>query len=469
MKIESIVVAFFLLLVFKITAAQNSDGIKPCNLKELCESSIGKYTAQQKVVIKKHWDDFFGSDLEYDFPATYKKNKLLNVVSVKVDGLGCFYPSFISDTLLKEGFLDNKISDKSYDKSTFFHLLKSRKYVERLKSLANSMEVKDSIESISQLTNNTSNPDFFGFRRRWNALFLKDQVNRLNSVTGNGKVEKVFLFISGFNVPYSLSHIQGNIIFEDIANVTDSDEIVSNTLFVRLFWPSFNYKNSNFDSENCDYSNIEKLNTAVISANYVNKRAYLAGLALREILSEVDFKCKIQVVTHSLGSTVITSALMDPHSKTSNQNARLIRIKLDEFERIVVNTKNPVHAFMNAPSIPGKSTFAALDTERNKNHFFTVGYNENDETLLKQKIRFWPFRKIRLPAVLSSTTLGCNRRRFFGMGKPEIKRTIKRIPTTLRSNFQPVITGYQTEHDFFCYRQQIQYQEQFKKFVLGKQ
>lgn len=135
------------------------------------------------------------------------------------------------------------------------------------------------------------------------------------------------------------------------------------------------------------------------------------GLELRRLLNHMD-RQQVYVLTHSLGASVITTALfnVEKFRGTPETNADLYFQK--HYDDTTYQTPSYlVKVGMLAPAIPGDNTFDDYYKRTNRpqqmgynNYRFVVGFNHNDQVLEKF---------IGSPAFLGSTTLGCSNKEIY--------------------------------------------------------
>jgi hypothetical protein len=438
------------------TANQDcSDCISSC----LCRKYLGRHItlAQNNNLIKECWTDFFGENLELSFPIA----KGINSVAIKFDGLGCVYPE-TNDALLliKKPFLNSGINYKEFKANSFYALFAKNLYGDTSFAIRNFILQSGFSQSDFRIADNRNkNPlAFFQFIRLWNNKFLKLKVEEINKLI-SPRIKKIYIFISGYNVPFSLSHLQGNQIALSILE-QDPSTLPEEILFMRILWPSGDFKNSHFDESNCNYDNFENLKTA-IAFTYFSNRAYLAANGLREILNKINSNIPINIITHSHGSTVATTALINTERKMQKG---IISDSMKNFMKSIPLPDKDINVFLNAPSIPGASTFGDIEMNsvQSKYRFF-IGFNENDIVLKKQKFKIG---KIKINAIqptgyLSSTTLGCNKNHEL------IKTQAILRQKGMSGIFMAGITSYQKQHDFFCYMEQREFSTNFSLFLQG--
>src|SRR4051812_27954532 len=297
MKLKIVILLLCCLGYAKAQKVDNGiDSCQDCEIGCLCNLFIkNEFQSQQKLLaLKNNWSDFFSDDLEQMFPV----HKGVQVETIKLDGLGCIYPENISSLNgIGYDFLDTLNGDyKNSNKETF-----QRLYKNNLNSVSNSNATNKFIEDarfrvpdcLILKYKGKKDIDFLGFRIEWNAKFLPEKIASINKhITINTK--RIVFFIHGYNVPYSLAQLQGNMMVEKILQM-DATLKPENILFVRVFWPSGYRKRSSFSETACDFSNIEKIE-AVWAYTYVSNRSYLGALTLRSILADMTTTIPIDII-----------------------------------------------------------------------------------------------------------------------------------------------------------------------------
>ncbi len=459
-SIANLLTCTFCLCAFNGMAvyAQDIDCIS-CEPQCLCKEEIGqRFNDQQKEIIRNNWNDFEGENLEKPFPASVPSD----VTSIRFDGLGCVYPSFMDDSRLRALFLRDWVDYRTLASRSFYMLLRKRpgalatirpelaKQFKGLEKIANRNFSGDPAKVDSLTITN-----FFKFRQAWNQLFLGELIQTTRKHIQDKGIEQLYFFIPGYNVPYSLAHLQGNRVFEDIDRlVTDSDS-KKKILYVRVFWPSNNKKNSVFGKTRCNIKNQKSLRSGLLN-DYVTNRAYLASLSLRALLRELDPALSVNVVSHSFGAVISTGLVLSPVRKIakSQRNSPFNQSLLTEFEIGIPRQK--ITLFLNAPAIPGRTTFLPLDKNQNANHHFYIGFNPKDQMLTKQVAPV--IRWFTSAAKRNATTLGAD---WHG----EVNRLKKLVAHQgLEKNFT-YCPSLHKNHDYFCYRQQEAFKEHFSNYV----
>jgi hypothetical protein len=433
-------------------------GQVPDGSREKCPNTflgttfLAKPYKGKETLIKETWCDYFGVDLEKELPWKGKNP----VVSIKLDAHGCVYPPF-AGLIDKDDFLDEQTHFTQFYKFSFYRLFAdtaaANKIFRKMESNGYDGQLISSVRKIASkaLLHDVTEEELvdreYNFRKEWNSLFLPAKIREIDSVVAAGGAQGVFFFIAGFNVPYSLQHIQGNYLFRKI-----EDSGPGKAVFVRLIWPSESAKKITF-GERSKYRDRFQLST-VRKNLYVANRSYLAGLTLREILKKIEAK-NINMLSHSHGAVVVTSSLMDPGTKmsTRRKNSALNKRMLAEFDALKPKQGIRVRAFLSAPGIPGKSTFVAMDPIAGAGYKFFVGYNNRDKILLKRQLL------LPVPRRFSSTTLGCN-------WSNEINDTMAVFKLkNLEKNIIPVAIGNQRTHDIFCYTMKDGFNSLFNQFL----
>jgi hypothetical protein len=136
------------------------------------------------------------------------------------------------------------------------------------------------------------------------------------------------------------------------------------------------------------------------------------GLELRRILNKLTIP-KVYVITHSLGASVITTALFNvkkfPIHLYDDPKSDVHNFKLQYNDSVYESPNSKIVVGMLAPAIPGHNTFYRYfqrtvngrDSIVDLTNFrFIVGYNTHDPVLRKF---------VNLPTKFGSTTLGCRR------------------------------------------------------------
>lgn len=192
--------------------------------------------------------------------------------------------------------------------------------------------------------------------------------------------------------------------------------------------------------------------------SYVTNRAYLTSLSMRSILRQLDKDINVQLISHSFGAVITTGIVLDPFCKMKpkDTNTHFDRALMKVF-RDTASPERRISLFLSAPGIPGVTTFRPIGREKNKDHFFYIRYNHCDRVLNKRLIPFARF--FTDTSKRNSTTLGCN-------WKGEIDR-VERVfgMAGLQSNFSAKRTSTRTNHDYFCYRRQPDFQDFFADFA----
>ncbi len=481
MKKQAILLILQFLFIGKIAVAQKSNPIacEDCLIKCMCyefyKNEIDTSLNNANTIIN-NWNDFFGEDLETIFPIRAG----INVASLKFDGLGCIYPNSLTTQdykNIKNNFLGKEKRFRNVAYKTFYTLYNNvyaKKGDTVEKAFVSSLAMKIDTSKLKKV--NKTEYEYLSFRNQWNDTFLLEKIRELDTIIKTKKVTKIIFFIHGYNVPYSLAHKQGNVLIDSILNL-DKTLKPADILFVRVFWPSGNFKKDNFIVGACDYDNYENLRTA-LQFTFISNRAYLAGITLRNILREIKTDLPLNIITHSHGSTVATTALINTVSKLQRSSVSYsinktlhpnTEILLFPFEEVMTKEDFPnktINVFLNAPSIPGEYTFKDIDTnnKRQNKYKFFVGYNEHDEVLQKKKFHLWKLylKFIRVPKLLSATTLGCNYRN-------EVYNTQKIFNSNgLQDNFWSGVNSFQKQHDFFCYIKQLEFKRNLKLFIEDK-
>ena len=438
--------------------AQDSTCVS-CLPQCLCQQEIGtRFQEEKKEVIRANWDDFAGENLEVPFPASVGSD----IVSLRLDALGCVYPSFINDSRLRDLFLKDWVSYRALASRSFYILLRNKpKALDAIRP-----DLKTQFVDLARIAGrrfsgnkNTINDltinNFFEFRKAWNQLFLTEFIHTAQQQINEKGIRHLYFFIPGYNVPYSLAHLQGNRAFEDIDRLIPTAENKEKVMFIRLFWPSNNQKNKIFGETRCNMKNQKSLRNGLLN-DYVTNRAYLASLTLRAFLKELDPDLSVHMISHSFGAVISTGVVLSPKHKikASAHNTPFNKRIIEKFKADPPGQK--ITLFLNAPAIPGTNSFLPLDKIKNANHHFYIGYNPKDQMLSKQVVPVIGW--FTSAARRNATTLGANWRGEVDSVKVLVAKQ------GLDNNFT-YCPSLHKNHDYFCYREQQAFKSHFSNYI----
>lgn len=454
---------FILLVISKFTLVfsqgENCKKCDRCDTINVPKLYLDKYTNSSSKIdaIKKGWGEFLGVDLDKEIPS---ETKGVHQISLKFDGLGCVYPDFINADFHKFFGINDSIKNKKFFKNTFFSITNFKFQIKNeSRSFFNAFpkEYQNDINLRGIVTKKTHYcaKDYFNYMKLWNHVFLKEKISQINYEIKEKKIERVVILVHGYNLPYSLAHVQDNNIIDIYKkNVKD----LTKTLFIKIFWPSLAKKEYYFYQDNFRFRNSISLESISVF-KYITNRAYLVGLSLREVLNDINLNDKndrIDIIGHSMGCPTIAAAIINPFSKmkiTTSINK--------EFEQAFNNLNIPtkkINIFLNAPAMPGINTFQEknFNKKTHSNIKWTIGYNSGDMVLRKT------ISLLRFGDQNGNTRLGGNWENETWKTKDYIKHL------EMESNFTFVRTGFQYDtfgHDFFCYLHQKAFQDAFEKFI----
>lgn len=432
-----------------------------CRMDCLCRGFFSEYLNHTGRLEKIHanWNEFFAEDLEQSFPAP----KAVKSIALKFDGLGCIYPAFlVPGSEAGSEFLDETIKKKRFYKNSFysFFLKESRNSGNAVRQdfISRSGFRSDDFKKVKMGLLCKPAIEYFDFIEKWNERFIPETVDEINKVLAGNSFKRIVVFTHGYNVPYSLAQLQGNVLLDSILSFSP-DIKPQDILFIRLFWPAGNLKEHILTSSKCDYNNFERIATVRYHTYYSN-RAYLAAIATRKIFQQLKTELPIDIITHSLGSTVATTIMIQTEKKLQSGP---VSNSIAAYMKKVPLPEKKINAFLNAPSIPGVMTFTDMDPRDPvyQNYFFFIGYNNDDITLKKQRLKLFgkTVRFIGPTEQLSSTTLGCNR-------NDEVAKTIQLFQQKgLGSQVEAKINSRQKEHEFYCYIKQPAFKENLVWFL----
>jgi len=399
--------------------------------------------------IKNHWNNAVGDNLD-DNPFLQSKHKIVRKSDIVINRNGFAYPRWMT-------------TDDISDMKVAFNKPKL-------------MATSDSSKS---------------------QAFIQSFGQKASTALQESTKKTIIFFIHGYNVPYSLAHLQSN----RIVALLDSSGLENNTLFFRVLWDGGNRKKLNIKVKEKNGKVILKQLTykdvlTLRNATGFNKRinySRACGLTLREFMNSIlkqagNDSLSFKIITHSLGANVAASCLLNNayvlpfKGKKVRKMAESINYQLDslllpknisllkkrkanralipvlEKMRKVPLPNAKVDVFMNAPAIAGVKSFLYHDTD--KNYSFTVGYNRFDPVLdkrfLSKNITLFSFG----PKKFGATTLGLNYQN-------ECRKTALLFSNS-KVKFTAVESGNYFEHDLFYYSQGPEFVKQLKTLLSTK-
>lgn len=453
-------ILIFLFFAINFLAISQTKSTRPLKCKN-CEGEIKKAFFQRYFseieIIENNNKEYFGEDLDIYLP---RKNEEANIFNLKFDALGATYPDIFYDKEIRKYFekrkgLKSVKSNKYLYRNTFFKLPLEKKELilkavteSTKKSLFTSKETEASLITVAKKSLPLSVQ--LNFTREWNKLILMDQIERLNEKLSLN-IENLVFIVHGYNVPYSLAQIQSNSIIDKTYEL-DSLK-AKKTLFVRVFWPSTSRKKVIIKNDSFIVKN--KVNLYSISAfRSISTRSYLVGHSMRTIINGISkFNGSVYFFSHSLGAQVTASTFIIPELKVIQDT--LLHKYLNS-NPIVNNNFKKVKLFLNAPAMPGISSFPDSSLANLKNTQWVIGYNPTDK-VLRKTIGF-----IRFGDHNGNTRLGGNWENETWEFKDYLQKVKK------ENQFKFVQTGSQYDlfgHDFFCYLNQDGFKLAFKDFM----
>jgi hypothetical protein len=486
---KSIILIGILFLANSIYGQKNKIKCKNCK-DEIQDKFLNTYTSEKKDIIEENWSEYFGENLFEKIPS---KSLPKNVYALKFDALGCIYPKDFNENSFKMLFAKGKrrINYRTNEylyKNTFYKLPS-----ETITNYKNKYSFKDTIKaeilnSVIFTPNDRSLPDdeMYIFRKDWNENFGIKHINKINQIIEDKKIKKVVYVVHGYNLPYSLAHIQ----FNNIVDLyKDSNQDLDEILFIATYWPSTNRKKSNYKNGSFYFRN--KLNYKSISGfPLIINRSFLTGLGIRQILNGMkDFDGEVHMISHSMGGPTISAALINPIEKLKSNRFEKLTIKKENSKGLksqliaekinsLQNTKNynklnllknefyntkieeykfsKLKVYLNAPAMSGLSTFKAPDLNETSKASWTIAYNNTDKVLHKT------FGPIRFGDQNGDTRLGGNWENEAWKTKDQLRKY------KLEDRFKFVESGVQVDlfgHDFFCYLNQPLFQKHLKDFI----
>lgn len=394
------------------------------------------FKPNQMNTIIDYWKQYFVRDIYPDLLGEQK----INYYPLFMDSYGGLYPAtqIYPDNF---DFAANTRSDLNLLRYSHYN---NFKYNPELKTKLS--ETGFNVSSINYKTDTDLQEDINKFYENWNGYFIPKALVSINEKLVGKK--HIIFFIHGYNVPYSLGVVQSMSVLKKLEKQGLN---LDSTLLIPVFWSSNNQKNNQIGSTDFDVQDAKNLKNFGKWRHYSN-RAYYAGLTLRRILNGLDLSADefkdVMIISHSLGTTIATTACM-------NTTAKLSKGKISDDLKSKMTSSNyplpsyPIKLFLSAPAIPGVNTFKDMNSSfYNKLVFSTI--NKKDRMLRK----FFLF-----PAKFSSTTLGCNHQK-------EVEKTQEVFfENNLHNNFFFDTVSNRRDHDIFTYMRQTEYVEFLGQFL----
>jgi hypothetical protein len=267
----------------------------------------------------------------------YNKNDITdNTISVAFDRFGDMYPSFdIDNTTLK------------YSGAALEYLF------------VNNAKFRNDLAT----TYGANNTSFFRAQRS----IVTDKAKKINAAMSSGGYGSITFIMVGYNNSDDDAYPKLRSLEHKINTVLEANH-QPKTLVVKVFWDGL------FD----DFQ----------ALRYSNPPSYLAGIGMRELLSQVDATYNINMISHSLGANLICETLFNQLSKVTGGD---VKDSLFSYcnNPLFPTPKQKITVAIVAPAIPGKNTFIDY-FDRNPayiaghdNYKIIVGFNSHDEVLRK--------------------------------------------------------------------------------------
>lgn len=333
---------YFLLLVFCLLTVRCSN-----KLKVQSSEVIKPYTEEELALIESHWKQYFKDDI---FEELGTKEA---VFPIAFDSYGAPYPDF----RLFEDFDDDNFaaglprkmdrarniftlnhSDNDLNKYSMFRIFQWEENADVLEAGIAAIEDTVDRKFYSDLLYDYSQQLGYGgrefsrhsplyyqyidsFYARWNRFHFDKLTNRLKAQIDQVRPDNILFFVHGYNVPYGLAAIQSIEIHHYIRELQEQIGKKGTFLLVPIFWSSNDQKKSEFETrEKVKMSDEVKLSNAM-KWEFYSTRASFAGLGLRKVIHDLEMGSEdlpeLYIFSHSLGTAVATTALINTTSKVS--------------------------------------------------------------------------------------------------------------------------------------------------------
>ncbi|MTI41671.1 alpha/beta hydrolase [Fulvivirga lutimaris] len=214
---------------------------------------------------------------------------------------------------------------------------------------------------------------------------FKKKVDEVNSTDPN---QPLYILIHGFRKGYADATSD----FAKVAHNINELQGENSAKFVEVYWDGLFHQPYGFLKFKRN-ANLFKLyeNEALMNATRV-------GYGLRNILPEI-VRDEYSIITHSLGSQVLLSALTNTYEYRSD----LVNKRLLTPAQPIIKIAMLAPAVNNEPFKDYYNRNTTFDFEEKDNYYLTVFYNENDFVLKKKLYGFGPGSTKH-----GNTSLGCN-------------------------------------------------------------
>ncbi len=425
------------------------------------------YQNWQKEIISNHWVQYFKDDIHQKLDST------IPMFPIKMDSYGNAYPSpAVLAKICNKGFEDPDLDDRNMFRFSLFNVfLNNNKQIRE--NIANFSEAdkKFYTDLIAIATKNKmylDNKDLFN--EKWQEHQADNLATNIKTRLNQLKRKQVLFFVHGYNVPYSLANVQA---IELIKLLGKQGIDTSQFLTVPIFWSSNDAKKLNLQSEETFSTMNEIRPDNGFKFMHYSNRAYFASIAFRKLLGALsDNDIKIFIFSHSLGASLVTSAVINTFSKldytsdleyktgenwTAEDCVRFrdkepVNFYLVKGWRETALPKRKLRFFLSAAAIPGVTTFTDLGTDLEPYYLFYSTINPRDEMLTKSAV---PLPGIKATN-MSATSLGCNYN-----GEAKLTQTLFRDK---KKFVLPVDETHNQDHDILTYMRQPEYIEFVVKF-----
>jgi hypothetical protein len=479
---KNCVLICFLVFQFTVQAQENFEAVK--------SKVILPYAKNHEVLIKDNWKQFFKVDL---FKTLHLPDKDIsnnnNVFPVFFDSYGSHYPDMELLKGVTNKMMDSRRSNKNLDKYSFYRFLGNDNFREQFETNLNTSNNKNAMfyKEMVRAYSSKYKYEIEQFYEHWDSIRTKQVAEQLKQkLTETGKT-KILMFTHGYNVPYSLAVMQTLALKSYLEDSLNQKDI----LFVPVFWPSNDMKNCDLDERNFNVKDKTKFLKGGFKNGtlfwYYSNQAYYAGVGVRKLLNDLNgvkasngSEVSFLLYSHSLGATVMTTALINTFTKMRvatiisgniKENWDTLKIKhpeiieemktdpigydiAKEFKREPL-PKQKIRLFLSAPAIPGENTFIDAKKELLGNLILYSTVNKKDIALTKRKTWFLGGN----PYKFGATSLGCD----YKGEVDKVKEIFKKYAVSDNIKIKPIPDF--PEHDFFVYMSHKAYRDAIAEWL----
>ena len=264
----------------------------------------GVTRSEQQIIIQENWEQYFKKDI-------LKKISVYDYYPLMLDSYGSPYADerlFIGSN--DDFFTGGIKKDANNMKYSMYSVFQRNKYKKLLKENISKLE-DGTVKDLYTKLLNDQYKDIDAFYKEYDPTHFNAIYSGINSKLVGKK--KVLFFMHGFNVPYSLACVQADALMDILKDSIGVN--LKEILLVPIFWSSNNAKIDSVLSEKTFTTRNEESLENGRKYWYYSNRAYYAAITLRKVINKLDPSIELLVFSHSLGTTIATTAFISTTTK----------------------------------------------------------------------------------------------------------------------------------------------------------